>query len=114
AAGTTGAVAGGLNNATSGVDGAATGSLGAAGNPGANGTALNNAANLNGGLAAGPAMPVGNLSGVTFSTVSAAAGASRGGVTGSAGASFATVLTGHGKNVSLDSGSQMTLSVAPR
>ena len=113
AAGTTSAAAGGLNNATSGTDAAANGTLGAAGNLGANGAALNNAAGASVG-SSGPAMPVGNLSGVTFNTVSAAAGASQGGVNGSAGAAFATVLTGHGKNVSLDSGSQMTLSVAPR
>jgi hypothetical protein len=59
-------------------------------------------------------MPVGNLSGVTFNTMSTAADASSGGANGAAGMSMATVLTGHGKNVSLDSGSQMTLSVAPR
>jgi hypothetical protein len=110
AAGTTGAVAGGLNNTTSGVDGAA---LGSTGNLGANGATLGNAAGASAG-SAGPVMPVGNLSGVTFNTVSAAAGASQGGVNGSAGVSFATELTGHGKNVSLDGGSQMALSVAPR
>jgi hypothetical protein len=59
-------------------------------------------------------MAVGNLSGVTFVNVNAVAAASNGGATGSAGASTATVLTGHGRNVTLDSGSQMTIAVAPR
>jgi len=106
------AAAGGLNNATSGLDGTVNGNLGAAGN----GTALNAASGLNGGqaLAAGPVMPVGNLPGVTFATVGLAADASNGGVNGSAGSSTATMLTGHGRNVTLDSGAQMTLSVAPR
>jgi hypothetical protein len=113
AAGTTAAAAGGLNNATAGTDNAANGTLGAAGDLGANGAALGSAAGASVG-SSGPAMPVGNLSAVTFNTVSATAGASQDGVNGSAGASTATVLTGHGKNVSLDSGSQMTLSVAPR
>jgi hypothetical protein len=98
------AAAGGLNNATSGIDGTANGAAG--------GTALNGGAGLNGGL--GAAMPVGNLAGVTFATVGATAGASSGGVGGAAGTSMATMLTGHGKNVTLDSGVQMTLSVAPR
>jgi hypothetical protein len=100
---------GGLSNATSGIDGTANGAA-------ANGTALNAAAGLNGGqaVAAGPVMPVGNLAGVTFATIGNSAGASAGGVSGSAGASTATMLTGHGRNVTLDSGAQMTLSVAPR
>jgi len=106
--GTVGTTAGGLaNNVTSGA--AASG----AGNLGANGTPLNNPAGLNAGLS-GQAMPVGNLYGVTFNTVSATAGASNGGINGSAGSSTATMLTGHGRNVSLESGSQMTLSVAPQ
>lgn len=117
AAGATSATAGSLNNATSGIDGTTNGALGSTGsstaNLGPNGTALNNAAGVNGALS-GPDMPVGNLSAVTFNTVRATAGASPGGVTGSAGASTATMLTGHGKNVSLDSGSQMSLAVAPR
>ena len=46
--------------------------------------------------------------------VSATVAASPGGVTGSAGVTTATILTGHGKNVSLDSGSQMSLAVALR
>jgi hypothetical protein len=103
------AAAGGLNNATSGLDGTVNGAAG-------NATALNAAAGLNGGqgVAAGPVTPVGNLAGVTFATIGLAAGASNGGVNGAAGTSTATMLTGHGKNVTLDSGAQMTLSVAPR
>lgn len=103
---------GGLSNAASGVDGAANGAAGAAGGLAANGPALNNPATANAGLAAGPVMPVGNLSGVTFATVRAAGDASTSGVNGSAGASTATMLIGHGRNVSLDSGSQMNLAVA--
>jgi hypothetical protein len=116
AAGASSATAGSLNNATSGIDGTANGmgsTAGSTANLGPNGTALNNAAGVNGALS-GPDMPVGNLSAVTFNTVSATAAASPGGITGSAGASTATMLTGHGKNVSLDSGSQMSLAVAPR
>lgn len=116
AAGTTSATAGGLNNTTSGIDGTTNG-LGSTASStaslGPNGTALNNAAGVNGALS-GPDMPVANLSAVTFNTVRTTAGASPSGVTGSAGASTATMLTGHGKNVSLDSGSQMSLAVAPR
>jgi hypothetical protein len=101
AAGTAGA-AGGLNNATSGIDG----SLNESTNPnGALGTGANGA------LGAGPVIPVGNLAGVTFANVNAAAGAGNG---GAASASMATTLTGHGKNVSLDSGAQMTVAMAPR
>ena len=66
------------------------------------------------GQAVGRAFPVGNLNGVTFNNVNATAGAANGGIGGSAGSSTATMLTGHGRNVSLDSGSQMTLSVAPQ
>jgi len=106
---TSSATAGGLNNATSGLDAAASSTVGATGNLGAS-----PAAGAGGGLVAGTVMPVGNLSGVTFATVNAAGGASGSGVTGSAGASIATMLTGHGKNVSLDGGSQMTLAVAPQ
>jgi hypothetical protein len=108
------AATGGLNNEASSVDGSAAGSLGTTGNIGANGTALNNAASINGGAVAGPIRPVGNLSGVTFATVTAAGGASTSGANASAEASTTTLLTGHGRNVSLDSGSQMTLGVAPQ
>jgi hypothetical protein len=115
--GTAGTTAGGLaSNVTSGA--AMNGSGNATGNLGANGTPLNSTAGLNAGLA-GQAMPVGNLYGVTFSTVSSTAGsaaadASNGGASSSAGSSTATMLTGHGRNVSLESGSQITLSVAPQ
>jgi hypothetical protein len=103
------AASGGLNNATSGIDGTVNGAAG-------NGAGLNAATGLNGGqaVAAGSSMPVGNLAGVTFATVGVAAGASNDGASGAAGTSMATLLTGHGKNVTLDSGAQMTLSVAPR
>jgi hypothetical protein len=74
---------------------------------------------LNGAAGAGlagsaTAMPVGNLSGVTFSTVNASADASRSGVSGSAGSSSVTLLSAHGRNFTLDSGSQMELSVSPQ
>jgi hypothetical protein len=105
AAGTPAATVGGLNNATSGIDGSVNGATGASG-------ALGTGAS--GALAAGPVMPVGNLAGVTFANVNAAAGAGNGGANGSAGASMATTLTGHGKNVSLDGGAQLTVAVAPR
>jgi hypothetical protein len=100
--------AGGLgNNVPAGA------AMNGAGRLGADGASLNNAAGMNAGLS-GRELPVGNLNGVTFDTVNATAGAANGGVSGSAGSSTATMLTGHGKNVSLDSGSQMTLSVAPQ
>ncbi len=111
---TTAASAGGLNTPTSGVDGAAEGALGTTGNVGANGATLGNTAGVNGGVVAGSVMPVGNLSGVTFATVNAAASASTSGANASGGVSTATLLTGHNRNVSLDSGSQMTLGVAPQ
>ena len=56
--------------------------------------------------------PVGNLSGVTFSTVNLSGEASRSGVSGSGNASTATILTAHGRNASLDSGSQMTMAIS--
>lgn len=51
---------------------------------------------------------VANLSGVMFTTVHA----SGSGASGSAGASTATLVTARGRNVSLDSGTQMTMAVA--
>jgi hypothetical protein len=116
ATGATSATAGGLNNATSGIDGSVNGAVGTNGalGTGGNGTALNNAAGLNGGLGAGAAGSVGNLSGVTFSAVHVAADAGSGGASATGGASIGTTLTGHNKNVSLDSGSQMMVAVAPR
>lgn len=108
------AATGGLNNEASAIDGSAAGAAGTTGNIAANGTAINNAAGINGGAIAGPIRPVGNLSGVTFATVNAAGSASTSGANASAGASTTTLLTGHGRNVSLDSGSQMTLGVVPQ
>ena len=67
-----------------------------------------------GSLGAGGSMPVGNLSGVTFSTVNLAAAASNSGASATGGATTGTMLVGRNKNVSLDSGSQMTMSVSPR
>ena len=87
------------------------------GHLGTTGAAVDNTVGLNAGLsgqASGEAMPVGNLSGVTFNNVNASAGLSNSGVSGSTGSSTATLLTGHGRNFSLESGSQMTLSVAPQ
>lgn len=122
--GTAGAAGGLAGNAGSGLGAGAQGALNGAGNLGANGTApgvagLNGAAGLNGGAGLegglnGRAIPVGNLSGVTFATVDAAANAGPGGVSGTAGGSTATLLTAHGRNFSLDSGSQMTLSLSPQ
>jgi hypothetical protein len=106
--GTVGTTAGGLgNNVPSGA------AMNGAGHLAADGTPLNNTAGLNAGPS-GQALPVGNLNGVTFNTVNATVGAANGGIGGSAGSSTATMLTGHGRNVSLESGSQMTLSVVPQ
>lgn len=55
---------------------------------------------------------VANLSGVMFTTVHASGDASGSGASGAAGASTATLVTARGRNVSLDSGTQMTLAVA--
>ena len=55
---------------------------------------------------------VANLSGVMFTTVHASGDASGSGA--SAGASTATLVTARGSNVSLDSGTQMTMAVAPQ
>jgi hypothetical protein len=56
--------------------------------------------------------PVANLSGVMFTTVHASGDASGSAASGSAGASTATLVTARGRNVSLDSGTQMTMAVA--
>lgn len=56
--------------------------------------------------------PVANLSGVMFTTVNASADASQSGASGSAGATTATMLVARGGNVSLASGSQMTMAVS--
>lgn len=55
---------------------------------------------------------VANLSGVMFTTVHASGDASASGASGAAGASTATLVTARGRNVSLDSGTQMTMAVA--
>ncbi len=118
--GTTGAVrgaaggAGGLaTNTGSGLDATAGGAMNSTARLDRGTGALNGGAGA--GLAgSGTAMPVGNLSGVTFSTVNASADASRSGVNGSAGNSTATMLNAHGRNFTLDSGSQMELAVSPQ
>jgi len=111
AAGSVGGTANGLaGNVTSGINGTADSTLGTAGRVAENGAGLNSGAGVNGEL--GAAMPVGNLSGVMFSTVNVAAGP--GGASAAGGATMGTMLTGHNRNVTLDSGSQMTLGVAPR
>ena len=110
---------GGLRAAGSGIDGAVDetaaegGALGT-GARAAGGGALNSTSGANGGLASGVTMPVGNLSGVTFATVNLAVDAGTGGASATGGATTATMVTGHNRNVSLYSGSQMTMSVAPR
>ncbi len=108
--------AGGLHNPASGIDGTLNG---AAGENGALGTGEraagpNTAPGLGAGAAGGVAMPVANLSGVTFAAVNLAADAGNGGASAAGGATVGTMLTGHNKNVTLDSGSQMAISVAPR
>jgi hypothetical protein len=137
--GSAAAPVGGALNGTAGAAGNLTGNtdsgLNAAGNGALNSTASlgRNTAGLNG-MASGDsafpgrAFPVGNLSGVTFTNLNAAsgagrpasngsangyAGASRQGIGGSADAQNATLFTAHGKNVKLDGGSQMTMSVTP-
>jgi hypothetical protein len=111
---TSGAAAGGISNAASGVDGTANSTLRATSDIGANGTAIGSTAGVTGGSVVGPAIPVGNLSGVTFATVNAAGSASTRGANASAGTSSSTLLTGHNRNVSLDSGSQMNLGISPQ
>ncbi|MGA8110888.1 MAG: hypothetical protein WB974_15745 [Acidobacteriaceae bacterium] len=117
-AGAAGGVAGGVaGNAASSLNSGANGALNTAGRAGADATALDRAGSLNTGLngsALGAAMPVDNLAGVTFTTVDASADAGRGGVTGSAGTATVTLLTAHGRNISLAGGSQMTLSLTPQ
>jgi hypothetical protein len=119
AGGTTAAAGSGLRTAGSGIDGtvdgtaAESGALGT-GARGAGGAALNGAGGATAGLAGGAAMPVSNLSGVTFATVNLAADAGAGGASATGGATTSTMLTGRNRNVSLYSGSQMTMSVAPR
>ncbi|HVT97326.1 MAG TPA: hypothetical protein VHE33_07435 [Acidobacteriaceae bacterium] len=118
AGGATSTAGSGLHTAGNGIDGAVNGTtteggaLGA-GVRGAGGAALNGSAGVGAG-ANGAAMPVGNLSGVTFATVHLAADAGTGGTSATGGASTATLVTGHNRNVSLYSGSQMTMSIAPR
>ena len=117
-AGAAGGLAGGVaGNAASSLNSGANGALNTAGRAGTDATALDRAGSLHTGLngsALGTAMPVGNLAGVSFTTVGASADAGRSGVTGSAGAATETMLTAHGRNFSLTGGSQMTLSLTPQ
>lgn len=125
----------GAGNATGNLAGSTASGLNATGNGalnsttslGRNTTALNGAAGGNSALSGGT-FPVGNLSGVSFTNLNAtsaasqlmsnssangAASASRHGVSGSAGAQNATLFTAHNKNVELEGGSQMNMSVSP-
>ncbi|MFP5228656.1 MAG: hypothetical protein ACLGXA_13615 [Acidobacteriota bacterium] len=119
AGGVPSAAGSGLSRANSGIDGSLdgaaneAGALGGGARAGLDGTALNNAAAAGGGVSGG-ARPVGNLSGVTFAAVHVAASAENGGASASGVATMGTMVTGHHQNVSLDSGSQMTMSVVPR
>jgi len=125
AAGATGNVAG---NTASGLNAAGNGAMGSTASLGRNTADLSGSGGGAAGLS-GRAFPVGNLSGVTFTNLNAAHGAdslagsgsaagsasaSRHGLTGSAGAQDATLFTAHNRNVELDDGSQMTMSVTPR
>lgn len=110
AAGGTGGLAA---NTAGGLDATAGGAMNSTARLDRGAGALNGAAGS--GLAgSGTVMPVGNLSGVTFSTVNVSADASRAGVNGSAGSSTATMLSAQGRNFTLDSGSQMMLAVSPQ
>jgi len=111
--GTTGAVGGAAGATASGLGSSANGAMNSTASLGRNTAALSGAAEGNAALS-GRVLPVGNLSGVTFSTVTASGSASRSGINGSAGSATATMLSAHGKNFALDSGSQMTLSVSPQ
>jgi hypothetical protein len=111
--GTTSAAGGLAGNTTSGVGATASSAAGTTSSLGRGTADLAGNAESSGSFTA-PSGLVGNLSGVTFSTVNASGEASRSGVSGSAGSSSATLLSAHGKNVSLDSGSQMTLAIAPQ
>jgi hypothetical protein len=118
-----GSMVGNPGNAASGVSGQAGGM---AGNPtsGLNPTPGNmsgslaaNTAALNGTAGASGLAPSGsvrNLSGVTFSTVSASGNASANSGTASAGSATATMVSARGKNVTLDSGTQMVLALIPQ
>lgn len=111
AGGVPSAASSGVNAAASGIDGTVNGvaseggALGAGARAGVNG-------GLNNGAAGGGT--VGNLSGVTFATVHVAASAENGGTSASGAATTGTIVTARNKNVSLDSGSQMTMAVSPR
>ncbi len=114
-------------NTASGLNAAGNGAVNSTASLGRNTAALNGAAGGNSALS-GETVPVGNLSGVSFTNLNAAsaagqlmstssangsANASRHGVTGSAGAQNATLFKAHGKNVDLAGGSQITMSVSP-
>lgn len=111
--GAAGAAGGLTDNTTSGLGATASGATNSTANVGRNSSGLAGTGATGSSLAA-PAGPVGNLSGVTFATVDASGNLSRSGVTGSAASSTSTMLSARGKNVTLDSGSQMTLAVAPQ
>lgn len=112
AGGVPSAASSGVNATGSGIDGTVNGVASEGGALGTGARADVNGAGLNSGAAGGGA--VGNLSGVTFATVHVAASAENGGAGASAAATTGTIVTARNKNVSLDSGSQMTLTVSPR
>ncbi|MGB6132557.1 MAG: hypothetical protein WBG54_12320, partial [Acidobacteriaceae bacterium] len=93
--------------------GTANGTMNSTASLGRNTAGLSGAAE-DGGALSGRAFPVGNLSGVTFSNLNASGSAGRSGIDGSAGSATGTMLSAHGRNFTLDSGTQMTMSVTPR
>jgi len=126
--GTAGAAGNLAGNTASGLNAAGNGAVNSAASLGRNSADLGGSAEGDSGLS-GRAFPVGNLSGVTFTNLGAARGADsltssgsatgsasalRHGLTGSAGAQNATLFTAHGRNVELEGGSQMTMSVTPQ
>ena len=94
-------------NAASGLD-ATAGTMGNASAVGRATSGLATTAGASGGFSG----PVANLSGVMFSTVNVSADASGSGVSGSTTSSTSTMLIARGRNVSLDSGSQMTMAIS--
>ena len=114
--------AGGAVGATSSMAGGAAAGLAAntrsaadvGGTTAANAAVLVPETSVNGaaGSYAGFAGPVANASGMTFATVSASGAGSGSGASAAGGGSTATMLTAHGRNVTLDSGSQMMLAVS--
>jgi hypothetical protein len=116
--GVTGSVAGtaasGVNSAGSGINGTVNGAAGDGPALGTDIRAAGGAANGAAGAGMGASAQVGNLPGVTFATVRVEASAENAGANASGGATTGTMLTGHNKNATLDSGSVMTMSVTPR